>query len=288
MTPYYNAVVHYSGGLMSFGAAKLACERFGPENVCLLFADTGAESDDSYRFIVQTASYLGAHLEIVRRMSKHSRTYIRAWDMFEERKLIASNRVGICTEHLKREPLNNWIAAHAPNAVNVIGFSIEESERIERLKKARPQVTWYFPLAEKPYTDVCTILSWLKEANIEMPSAYRKGMNHNNCNGGCFKAGIGHWARLLEVAPEVFAYHERREQEFQKKTGRSYTILKRSCRSSEKGWRHYPLSELRADYKAGRIKASSFRLPCACGVLFSDEEEPAPVEDESDIFGAAP
>lgn len=58
--------VNYSGGLMSWGAAKLAVDQYGPDEVDLVFADTGIEDEDNYRFIVQGAGALGCQLHIVR------------------------------------------------------------------------------------------------------------------------------------------------------------------------------------------------------------------------------
>lgn len=63
---HIKACVQYSGGLMSWGAAKLAVDKYGPENVLLLFADVGVESDGTYRFILQGANALGAELKLVR------------------------------------------------------------------------------------------------------------------------------------------------------------------------------------------------------------------------------
>lgn len=51
---------------MSWGAAKLAVDQYGPDEVDLVFADTGIEDEDNYRFIVQGAGALGCQLHIVR------------------------------------------------------------------------------------------------------------------------------------------------------------------------------------------------------------------------------
>lgn len=253
------AVVHYSGGLMSWGAAKLACEKYGAENIVLLFSDTGSEDPDVYRFLVQGASALGAHLEIVR--ANMGGAYKKAWDFAFENKKIPNWKIGICSRELKRIPAKKWqdknLQAGTPI---IIGFSIEEQERIDRFKQRKDRYVYEFPLAEKPYTSVCDIRAWLKALNVDEPRMYAEGFNHANCNGACFKSGLTHWARLYKERPEVFAYHEQKEKEFQAAFDCQQTICMR------KGER-LPLSELRQLVDAGIIEPSYYRLPCACGLV---------------------
>ena len=51
-------IVQYSGGICSFFAAKRVVEKYGKENVILLFCDTLIEDEDLYRFIQETTDYL--------------------------------------------------------------------------------------------------------------------------------------------------------------------------------------------------------------------------------------
>lgn len=257
------ACVHYSGGLMSWGAAKLTCDKYGAKNVVLLFSDVGTEDPDVYRFVVQGASALGAHLEIIRRTPGGA--YCKPWDLALERKTIPNWKYAICSGELKKDPSRRWQNEHlVPGTPIIIGFSVEEMERIERVRRRKDRYIYEFPLAEKPYTSVCQIRAWLAELNIEEPRMYAEGFNHANCNGGCFKAGLTHWARLYKERPDVFAYHERREKEWQEATGKDMTICMR------KG-KQLPLSELRVLVDAGIIQPSYYRLPCACSLI--DEEQ---------------
>ena len=45
-------IVSFSGGMGSFAEAKSCVDKFGKENVSLLFADTLGEAPDLYRFIM--------------------------------------------------------------------------------------------------------------------------------------------------------------------------------------------------------------------------------------------
>lgn len=251
---------------MSWGAAKLTCDKYGAENVVLLFSDVGAEDPDVYRFLVQGASALGAHLEIVR--ANMGGPYIKPWDLAFIAKVIPNWKFGICSGKLKREPSQKWHKKHLePGTPIVIGFSVEEAERIERMRARKDGFVYEFPLAEKPYTSICQIREWIKELNIEEPKMYAEGFNHANCNGACFKAGILHWARLYKERPDVFAYHEEKEKQWQAETGKDMTVCMR------KG-EHILLSDVRKLVDAGLIEPSYYRLPCACGVFEEQLELP--------------
>lgn len=148
----------------------------------------------------------------------------------------------------------------------IMGFSIEEVERIWRIKRRKDRWVYEFPLAEKPYTSVCDIRAWLAELNINEPKMYAQGFNHANCNGACFKAGLTHWARLYKERPEVFAYHEQKEKEFRATINAEQTVCMR------KG-EHLTLENLRQLVDAGIIEAQYFRLPCACSLIHEEQLE---------------
>lgn len=259
------ACVHFSGGLMSWGAAKLACDKYGKENVVLLFSDVGVEDPDVYRFLVQGAAALGARLQIVR--MNEGGPYIKPWDLAFLRKKIPNWKIGLCSGELKKQPADKWQKENLNDGTPIIiGFSIEEIERIERFKKRKDRYIYEFPLAEKPYTSICQIREWLKEYNIAEPKMYSEGFNHANCAGACFKAGVSHWARLYKERPEIFAYHEAKEKEFQEKFASQQTICMR------KG-EHLTLENLRKLVDAGIIEPSYYRLPCACSLVYEEQME---------------
>ena len=65
----------------------------------------------------------------------------------------------------------------------------------------------------------------LEDRGIVPPRLYRMGFDHNNCGGGCVKAGQGHFVRLLDRLPDVFATWEAKEQEMRDLLG-DVSILK--------------------------------------------------------------
>lgn len=256
---HIKACVQYSGGLMSWGAAKLACDKYGPGNVLLLFADTGVESDGTYRFILQGANALGASLQLIR--ANAGGVYKTPWDICSEAGFLPDWRMPLCSAYLKQKPLDSWMREHlSEDCLIVIGFSIEEQERIDRIRKRNPRTPYWFPLAERPYTSVCDIRKWLAEYGIEASELYDKGANHANCNGACFQMSASSWARLIETNKPLFDKWRDKEAAFIAEKKRPATILR-------KAGQPYTLAQLEADHAAGLVEASYYRLPCACGVV---------------------
>lgn len=61
---------------------------------------------------------------------------------------------------------------------------------------------------------------------IKIPNLYLKGFSHNNCGGGCVKAGKGQWRKLFLEFPERFYQWEIHEKEMQVLLRRPVAILK--------------------------------------------------------------
>ena len=65
----------------------------------------------------------------------------------------------------------------------------------------------------------------LVDEGIKPPRLYELGFPHNNCGGGCIKAGQAHFRHLLTVLPEVYAKWEAEEEKMRQFLGRDVTIL---------------------------------------------------------------
>ena len=55
-------IVSFSGGMGSFAEAKACVDKFGKENVELLFADVKMEDEDLYRFKDEVVAFLDVKL----------------------------------------------------------------------------------------------------------------------------------------------------------------------------------------------------------------------------------
>jgi hypothetical protein len=237
-------VVMFSGGITSWAAARRIAEERGTDSMILLFADTQIEDEDTYRFLPEAASSIGAPLVTV----ADGRD---VWQVFHDERFLGNSQVDPCSKILKRELLRRWVTDHcdAADTSIVLGLDWTEGDRIATNQHRWAPWTARFPLNERPYRMKHYWLDQLRAEGIEPPRLYRMGFPHNNCGGFCIKAGQGSFALLLEAMPERYAYHERREQEIREFLGKDVAILKH--RSGPKEGQPLTLKELRERREAG-------------------------------------
>jgi hypothetical protein len=63
------------------------------------------------------------------------------------------------------------------------------------------------------------MIEWARSENLEPPRLYALGFPHNNCGGGCVRAGQGQFKMLYEQNPERFAVWEAEENELRGQLG---------------------------------------------------------------------
>lgn len=210
-------IVNFSGGLCSFWAAWRTVQVHGSCDTVLLFADTLVESPELYTFNTQAAALLGVPIT---RVSKEQ----TPWQLFRAKKMIGNDRFPICSIYLKRELLNNWMAEHfemnhcvsdafKENATVIVGFDWTEEHRVREMRKTHPAWRIEAPMQEGEVWDKCRMQSEAVKLGLPISSAYRLGLPHDNCGGGCVRAGISHWAHIYKVRPHVFTQWEREERE---------------------------------------------------------------------------
>jgi hypothetical protein len=201
-------VVMFSGGIGSWAAATRVAARHGTADLVLLFTDTKIEDPDLYRFLHEAAAHVGGRLVQI----ADGRT---PWEVFRDVKFLGNSRVDPCSRILKREIADKWLIDHCNPADTTVYVGIDWSEehRFTRLAARKAERGWHYeaPLCEPPYILKPQMFELLAAAGIRRPRLYDFGMQHNNCGGGCVKAGVGHFARLLRVLPDVYAEWERQE-----------------------------------------------------------------------------
>lgn len=205
-----DAVSLYSGGVTSFFATLRYLEQHPDDEVVLLFTDTNTEDADLYRFVEETVVHLRSRYR-VRLVTLNEGRDI--WQVFKDGRMLGNTRADLCSRVLKREPAAKWIAENAaPDTPLIFGYDWTELHRHERTAarwSPRPVIS---PLTESPYLLKAELFTLLELKGIKVPRLYRYGLAHNNCGGGCVKAGQGHFAHLLKVLPDVYADWERNEQ----------------------------------------------------------------------------
>lgn len=198
-------IVHFSGGVSSWAAAKRVVQEHGVSEVTLLFADTRMEDEDLYRFLVQAAGNVGAPLVVI----ADGRT---PWQVMKDSKFIGNSRIDPCSKELKRKLLDSWVRANcSAEDMHYIGLSWEEINRVEKFLQVFPWKACA-PLCEPPYLTKAEQLSWLNACGLKVPRLYDLGFPHNNCGGFCIKAGQSQFALLLEKFPDRYLWHEAQEE----------------------------------------------------------------------------
>jgi len=214
-------VVNFSGGLCSFWAAMRVKERYGTENLVLLFADTLIEDPDLYEFNERAAELIG--VPITRLCDGRT-----PWELFVERGMIGNSLHPICSIFLKREPLDEWHDAHGKTIgecnqiplfddgtkrplICYLGFDWSEGNRLADIRREKPQWRWEAPMTEEPIWDKCRMEREARALGLPISRLYELGFRHNNCGGRCVRAGISHFVHLYRVLPERFLEWEREE-----------------------------------------------------------------------------
>jgi hypothetical protein len=113
-----------------------------------------------------------------------------------------------CTEELKRMTAE---MAQRPGDVIVMGYTVEEQHRFDRVRKRNPGEVIVAPLIDANLTKA-DCLAIVERAGIALPVMYRLGFRNNNCIG-CPRGGMGYWNHIRRHFPETFDRMARLERE---------------------------------------------------------------------------
>jgi 3'-phosphoadenosine 5'-phosphosulfate sulfotransferase (PAPS reductase)/FAD synthetase len=268
----YRAVAMFSSGISSWAAAKRYAEEHSIDGMVLLFADTGIEDEDNYRFLHEAAANIGAPLEII----ADGRT---PWQVMRDEKIIGNSRIDPCSKILKRKLLDKWRNEHCDKGSHIIlGICFDEEHRIRRIQERVGDWNYIAPLCNKPWLTKRDTLNWARSEGIEPPRMYEMGFPHANCGGFCIKGGQASFALLLKNFPDRYRYHEEQEAEMRKMVG-DHSILK-----DRRGGKAKPLTlrTLRERIEANPTDHDEFDLGgCGCAL-------PSGSEDADPIGAAQP
>lgn len=193
---YGRVVCRFSCGAASAVATKLALKRHPDGEVVIHYSDTRSEHPDNERFLADCERWFGQPIE---RLT--SERYRDVWDVWTRRKMLVSGRSGFapCTEELKRMTAE---MAQRPGDLIVLGYTAEETHRLERVSKRNPGERFSAPLIEAGLTKA-DCFGLLERAGIALPVMYALGFKNNNCIG-CPRGGMGYWNNVRRHFPETF------------------------------------------------------------------------------------
>ena len=252
-------VVSFSGGLGSWMAAKRVAEKYGTENLYLVFCDTLIEDPDLYRFLPEAAEDVGGELIWL----KDGRD---PWKVFEDKRYMGNSRTEHCTEELKIKPFYKWVDNQEQDCVIYLGIDWSESHRLNNARKRRPKYRIEAPLCEPPYLTKTNIIEELSVTGIKLPELYKLGFSHNNCSGACVRAGQGQWAQLYKVRPEVYLRFEKKQRHLMNKIPTTRPFLRMT---TDGVMRYLTLYDYRVNYleKGADVDATDIG---GCGCFVED------------------
>ena len=239
-------IVALSGGKASFWCANWAFENYPKEDIVLYFNDTKWEHPDLYRFLGDIEKYFNHPITA----DSDGRS---PEDVFYDNHALANNRMPFCSRELKAERLQNFFE---DGDVLVFGIGVEEAHRAHRIvgvyqgiaTKTDKWPTLVFPLiSENMSRD--EIDTFLINTGIRSPELYNLGFTHNNCSGGCVRAGKKQWKLLYEKLPDVYMDRERVEREMREWLGKDVSFFKDETLEHFRG--RVERKELSAHYDTG-------------------------------------
>ena len=235
-------IATFSGGKASAWCAAWAARHYGTEHLVLYHNDTKWEDADLYRFLGNVSSYIGVPITY----DSDGRS---PEDLFHANNALANNRMPFCSRILKAERLQKY---YQHDDIIIFGVGPNERHRAERLKevydwvgeKRHAYAHLRFPLIEEDI-QTADVDAWLASTGIAQPRLYDLGFTHNNCGGGCVRAGKSQWKHLLRTLPDVYRDRECVEIEMREATGKNISFLTgltlTQLRESELSAPHLPL-----------------------------------------------
>lgn len=259
-------VIMFSGGIGSWATAMRVKAKYGAENMILLFSDVRGETEnpnigedpDTYRFIDEAAKHLGAELVTV----VDGRDI---WQVFKDQRFLGNSRIAPCSHELKQKPAKKWIHENTTpgDAIIYVGIDWSEAHRMAAVTKGYKPWLVDAPLLDEPHLSKTDMIEWARAEGLKPPRLYELGFKHNNCGGGCVRAGQAQFKHLLDTMPDRYAEWEKQEQKMQDYLGVPVTILR-----DQRGGTVKPLSltELRQrnEQQPALIDLTDTGVSCNC------------------------
>lgn len=183
------------------------------------------EDEDLYAFNTRAEAFLGVKITRL----ADGRT---PWEVMRAEKVIGRSGLDVCSRILKRAILDKWRMANTTpeDSIFYLGLDWTEQHRMtgdaQRDGMVLKFAPWKVeaPMQHEPIWDKCRMMKELAAIGIPLPRLYQMGFPHNNCGGFCIKAGQAHFAQLLRLMPERYAFHEAEEEKVRQIVG-DYSVM---------------------------------------------------------------
>ncbi len=221
----------WSGGITSAVACKVAIDLFGVENCDVIMLDTKNEDEDTYRFMKDCAKWFGKDINTITALGDKYRTLEEIW--YKNKSLNVANGA-ICSSIAKRDLRIKWQKENGYK-YQVFGFEFSKREfnRALSITINYPDAKAIFPLLMLGY-DKEKCIEIVKDANIEIPRAYKYGFHNNNClKTGCVQGGIGYWQKMHREFPEKYDKMAKVEHDLTNLKGHQVTMCKHQSKDAK-------------------------------------------------------
>jgi 3'-phosphoadenosine 5'-phosphosulfate sulfotransferase (PAPS reductase)/FAD synthetase len=199
-------VASVSGGKDSLVIYLLLLEEFGRDGFRAVMADTGHEHPVTLNFVRNISAITGGpEVEIVRadfadRLAKKGRapTGSSFLDMMLWKGRAPSTKAQFCTEHLKLQPIRDWLVRNRGGLLPIMYVGIRAGESARRAQMPKEELNEYMDcLTKRPILDWTEnqVFEFLKAQNISPNPLYAEGYSRVGCFP-CIHARKGELARL--------------------------------------------------------------------------------------------
>lgn len=212
------AVVSFSGGRTSAYMLRRILDAHGgrlPDDVHVLFANTGKERPETLDFVRDCAEAWGARVVWLERPAlaeggfrevthaTASRDGAPFAQLLEERRVLPNSQIRFCTTELKVRPMKAWMLARGyEHWTNVVGLRADEPWRVANGRATAGKERWdmAWPLFDAGVRKADVILFWKKQ-----PFDLRLRSWEGNCDL-CHLKGLAKRLRIMEDRPELAAW----------------------------------------------------------------------------------
>lgn len=189
-------LAQFSCGAASAVATKLVLAQHGAaHDVQILNAFLLEEHEDNRRFAGDCQNWFGRDITVLRD-EKYGASTIQ---VFQKRQYMMGPHGAPCTAQLKQKLLRSF---EQPGDVIVLGYTAEESDRLDDFRERWPERAVMAPLIDAGLgKEDCKAM--VQRAGIVLPAMYLMGYDNANCIG-CVKGGEGYWRAIREDFPVQF------------------------------------------------------------------------------------
>lgn len=179
-----------------------------PPHVYAVYADTGQEHVETYKFIDRCAAEWGVPIH---RVAMDKGNHATPFDALIARKRYLPNpRARFCTQYLKIEPLADFMRHRGHRQwLNVVGIRADEPRRIVNVRANSDDDAWdnALPLAEAGITKADVMAFWAASSfDLGIPPG------DGNCIG-CFMKGFAQLIAIEQRTPGSLRWNADKERE---------------------------------------------------------------------------